>query len=172
MSELTSEGPRILFEEARGTVQVQGSTIEAIDEKAAQLLRFNALLVGLVATGTTLFLNTAGPAMGSFGLAALVVGLAGLVASTCLAILAFRTKEFRTGLDARDLTSAVEIDPSQASILKEATRAHAKAIVENSKSIERAIRRIGAALWTLLCAIGALTLATTSLLLNNGQWWS
>lgn len=80
---------------------MQAARAAAIDDKAAELLRFNAVLLGILIAAVSLATERSG-LLGSppSGILAIlfIAGLAGLAASTLLAVLSFRATDVRAGL--------------------------------------------------------------------------
>lgn len=161
-----------LFEETRRTTRSQEGRAGAIDEKAAQLLRFNAILLSILVAAISITWDvwgSSGPPGNVLMVSMMGVGFGALAASTLVAVLAFRATDVRPGLRAEDLGGALQYDVKRATFLRDAIRAYVVGIVRNSRSLERALFRLHIALYSLVAAILAFSCAATVLLLRSVQ---
>ncbi len=131
-----------LFEETRRTTRSQEGRAGAIDDKAAQLLRFNAILLSILVAALSITWDRWGassPSGSVLMVPMMGVGLGALAASTLVAVLAFRATDVRPGLRAEDLSGALEYDVKRATFLRDAVRAYVVGIVRNSRARESAV---------------------------------
>lgn len=155
-----------LFEEAHRTVEKQLRVGESVDAKAAEILRFDAIVLGVVMTGASLTLRSGllstTPAwiVGLFAL-----GFVLLVASTLFAVRCYRLAESRLGVQPDDLVRARVEGATEEEVLDAGLRGYAEGIRRNARSIDAAARRLRAALRTLWFGLATLAAATTILMI-------
>lgn len=140
----------------------------ALDEKAAQLLRFNTLASGLVLTAASIFSRDGDLGVGVWTLAAFSIGAAGLIGSTAMTILAHRAERLQLGLRPEGIVGALGYEIDDVDVLVEAIRSYGRGIVLNSEAKDRTVRRLQWATWSLLVAIALLALAAIGLLVERG----
>jgi hypothetical protein len=155
-----------LHEEAKDTVASEVELGQAIDDKASEVLRFNALLIGIVATGVSIAtrLRSTAPDAGVV-VVATSLGTGLLVVSTALAILAYHGTRFRLGTRADDLERVATTEATEEDILLSSFRGHAESIRVNRATLDRASRRLRGSLWTLLLGLTVLFAATATIML-------
>lgn len=155
-----------LFEEAKAVLETQVETLQALDEKSAQLVRFNLLVSGLVVTAVSILLREAVPTglRARFAIALLCVGLVLLVVSTALALVAHRAEAYRIGLRSEGLVDALGFDADERMFLAAAIRSYHKGIAENRELRDRSVERLRSASWMLLASIVCLLGASTGLI--------
>lgn len=163
MSESSGPDPALerLFEEARITVEKQIQVGESVDGKAADLLRFEALLLGILLTGASLALR-AGivPRIPLWLTGSFVVAFGLLVASTLLAIRSYEVREVHLGVHADDLVGARVEEAEEEEILDASLRGYADGIRRNGASLDAAAERLDASVRVLWLGLLALSVAT------------
>lgn len=155
-----------IYQELQGLLEAQVHAIEFADDRASALIRFNALVLGLVTTG----LSVAPLAWGSFGSTAaylaglLVVGLAALSLSTIMAVRAFVKRDVSIGLDADQLARAFAGGAEREEILSGAILAYRDGAEHNFVVMEASAARLQRALHLLsvgLVCLGAAAMGLT-----------
>lgn len=154
MDGLTDKALERLFDEARQLVKAQQISLQGLDNRLASLLRFEALLLGVLVTILSA-LWRAGlwadfPAV-SQGLALLTVAL--LLASTLLIVLAYQPGDLSIGLRARSITSVLEMEADDRALLRKSIHAYTQALSTNRQALNQASRRFDAATWTLIASL-------------------
>lgn len=150
-----------LFEEAIRTVEKQIRVGESVDGKAADLLRFEALLLGILLTGTSLALRTGiVPRIPLWLTGFFVVAFGLLVASTLLAIRSYEVREVHLGVHADDLVGARVEEAEEEEILDASLRGYAHGIRRNGASLDAAAERLDASVRVLWLGLLALSVAT------------
>lgn len=162
-----------LFEEARTVLRTQIDALQGLDEKANHLLRFNALVTGLVLTAVSLLVGPAGTAktVPRHVTFLFVVGFLSLVCSTGFAILAHRAERVRIGLRSEELVAALGYDVDEDVLLAEAVRSFGRGIAENAGVRSRSVRWPQRASWSLFAAMVLLSAATIGLLVGGDALW-
>lgn len=156
--------PRVLdglHEEGRETLERQMRTGEDLDSKASDLLRFNAILIGVVVSAMALTLRSGldVPSLPVWlvGVAGTGVALVGL--STLLSILAYEVTEYGVGLRTRSLRGILGDDPGPQEFQERLVRTYADIIEGNRTPLDKTADRLKLALWTLLAGLAFLGLA-------------
>lgn len=168
----TAQALALMFAEAKDTLDHQVRTIEGLDDKAAQVFRFAALIVGLAATGASLLIS--GPLAGRptpwwlLGLSA--PGFVALLLSALLALWAYQVTRVGLGLRAEHLVEAVaDKDLDEPTFHREAVITYREAIVGNAVSIEATSSRLRAATWALWMGILLIAGATMGFYVLGGN---
>lgn len=138
--------------------------VTAFDEKAATLLRFNVLLLGVVVTLASVAARLGVPVRGS-PLAALgfVAGVASLLVSTLSTIVAYRNLQWDIGLRAESLRQAMGYEATERTILRASLSTYTSAMAHNASRIDKALDWLDRALATLM--LGLVLLSGSSIAL-------
>lgn len=155
-----------LFAEAQRNLEQQNEVADRLDTKASEVLRFNAILVGVLVTGLSVAAQL-GPVRGAsaFPVGGFVAGAVLLLASTMVAIRAFHETGYRVGLQSEELEDVLDRDVRERELLEEILPAYVRGIAQNRRSLDRVSARMNWALLTLLAALGLLVASTTTLML-------
>lgn len=150
-----------LLIEATRVLDRQMATGEDLDSKASQLLRFDALIVGAVASAMALTLRAPAGAVPipAWPVAFAGAGIASIGLSTLMALLAYEVTEYGIGLRARGLRQVLEDDPSEPEFLAELVHTYANLIEGNRQPLDKTARRLKWALWSLLAGLVLLGVA-------------
>lgn len=166
MSDPSAAALRFLLEEARHVLAVQIDAINAFDEKASTLLRFNVLLVPGLVTLASVGVQLGLPVhRAPLALAGFVAGIISLLASTLSAIIAYRNLQWTVGLRSESLRQAMGYDATETTLLKASLNAYTSAMARNASRIEGAVDWLDRALATLM--FGLVLLVGGSIAL----WW-
>lgn len=156
---------RVLLDEAKDYVEYQYRTIQDAEEKAGQVIRFDALVGGLVFAGISLLLR---PGLATVGVpdAVLLGGaLAALVASMVLASLALTRPNVAVGLNARRLYEALNYDLDPGAVRASAIGAYVESVNHNNERVVRPrARRLVLSLFLLVVSLSLLAAQATRLL--------
>lgn len=162
----------LMFAEVKATLDHQVRTIEGLDDKAAQVFRLAALIVGLAATGASLLIS--GPLAGRttpwwlLGLSA--GGFVALLLSALVALWAYQVTRVGLGLRAEHLVEAIsDKDLEERTFHREAVITYPEAIVGNAVTIEATSSRLRAATWALWAGILFVAGATMGLYFVGGN---
>lgn len=160
----TLAGLRFLFDEARHVLDAQRDAIDAFDEKAARLLRFDALLLGLVLTAASLMARAGWmgrqlhPFTIGYGL-----GVACLVVSAVTTVVAYRRLRWNMGLRAESLRRALGYEADEEALLVASLQAYTRAMARNSSTTDHAAKWLDRGLAALLSGIIILAASSTGL---------
>lgn len=159
-----------LFEEARRTVDKQIQVGEGLDARAAELLRFEALLLGIVLTGVSVVLRTqAVPHMPWWLTGCLLTAFSLIVTSTLLAVRSYELREVHFGVHSNDLVSARVGRAAEEEVMDAALRGYAQGIQRNGDSLDAASERLDLSVRLLWLGLVALSLATVILMLLGAR---
>lgn len=136
--------PRLLFQEAKDLLSRSVAAGGRIDDKASNLVTFNSMALGLVATA----LAVASPSSPA-ALAAAWVGPLLLLGSTACAIHAYRPMEYIVGISAPDLEAALSYDTSEGDLLHAAICAYRRGIEQNDARLRVKVTWVRCSLWLL-----------------------
>lgn len=155
-----------LFAEAQRNLEQQNQAADRLDTKASEVLRFNAVLIGVLVTGLSVAAQL-GPVPGTspFPVEGFVGGAVLLLTSTMITIRAFHETGYRVGLQSEELEDVLDQDVRDRDLLEEMVPAYVRGIAQNRRSLDRVSARMNRALMTLLSALGLLLAATTTLML-------
>lgn len=146
-----------LFDEARSVFTEQGRILDSLDTKAAQLVRMDLVVIGILFTALTIVGPPRSPDPADASMSVLVtIGMVLLTGSMLLAMLAYTVAKRVVGLEAESLVLALDIDLDERTVMLEAVEAYADAIARNSASIHRTSKWLQAAF--LVGASGILVL--------------
>ncbi|MEA3202648.1 MAG: hypothetical protein QOI63_314 [Thermoplasmata archaeon] len=125
---------RLLFQEAKDLLERGLSIGGRIDDKAANLVTFNAVVLGLLATAFTL----AAPARPKgWSLAGLFPGPLFLFASMLCAVRAYRPTEYAAGLSSPTIQAALANETKEKDLLGAAIHAYGQAFELNAARLRR-----------------------------------
>lgn len=157
-------------EEAKEVVETQSDLGESLDAKAGRVLRFDALLLGILATLVTFALGE-GPGAGSSlraGTWVAVGYLAGfllLVLSAVAAVLATLTPRYSFGLSAADLRRPLHESRDERDHVVKALTSRTRSIETNRDVLDRSVARFRYSLWLLVGSLFLLSGTTVTLML-------
>lgn len=153
---------RLMIKDLGRTIQTQISTGEHIDEKAARIIGWDGLLLGLGLTGASLSLRD-GDAAPNIPFLSLLMGSIGLLAiliSVFQAINAYRATEYHPGLKSNKIVEALAYEVVEEEHLEIAIQDYADAIDKNKTSIDQSSNSFGRSLWAFFFALFAIVVAT------------
>lgn len=163
---------RLILDDLQSTVARQIAVGEAMDEKAAAILRFNAIYLGLGLTAVSFALRQGFPpwtlAYPWYLLGALAIGL--LLASISFAIKAYTVTEFFIGLRAADLGSAAIEEISAVFHRRAAIDRYAEGANANGRNLDHTSRWLAAALRTMGPGVGVLAFAAAALIISGNTY--
>lgn len=161
---------RVLLDEAKDHVEYQFRTIQDTEEKAGKIIRFNAVVAGLVFTGISLLLQAAPAQVVALDVVLLVGALGALVGSTGVASLAFTRPLIAVGLDAGRLEEALNYHLDPGSIRTGALVAYSQGLRHNYDRVVRPRgRRLAWSLALLVAGLILLAIETAMLLAMGGH---
>lgn len=137
-----------------------------VDDKAANLVTFNAVVLGLLATGFTVAAPLQVP---PWALVALCLGPLLLVASMLCALHSYRPTEYAVGLAAADLTMASSLAASEGRVLQAALRAYGNGIGQNQAHLAAKSLWVRRSLGLLAAGLG-LTISSTAFIIPFLAW--
>ena len=152
-------------------VETQIDTLEGIDDKAAHVTRFVALLLGVVFTGLSLVPRFGGATAdldSRVAVLTLFVGVIALVSSLGLAIVTFLSSVFEYGPDEELGNSLANYQITSQRYESILLRSYYSAIRKNKRVLRINARRFRNSLATLLVGVTSLTLSGTLLVMNLG----
>lgn len=169
MGEPTVPALHLLFDEARHVLEAQMDAVDAFDEKAATLLRFNVLLLGVLVTLVSIVAQLDVRIRGStFAILGFVAGVASLLVSTLSAIVAYRNLQWNIGVRAESLRGTMGYEADERTILRAGLSAYTRAMTHNASRIDEALDWLDRALATLM--LGLLLLSGSSIVLWMGTF--
>lgn len=161
-----------LYVEARDTARAQRDAADRVDTKASEILRFDALVLGVLATGASLSLRGGGVSeLPAWTTGALVVGFGSLVGSMLFAIRSYRFTEAEIGPRAEDLLDAYEQDAEAREVLAASFRMYAEGVKENRRALDRASRWLRASLRSLGWGLAVIAGVTAILMVLEAALW-
>lgn len=155
-----------MFREAKDYVEAQFTTVRDLEEKAGQIIRFNALIAGLVVAGLSVadISARAAPILG--GLTTL--GLTLLILSMGTAALAFHRSEMNLALRDEDVARALDFETTERGFLSSALEAYTRGIHENIDNvIARTNHVLSISIAGMTAAVAVFTLVATALIWNG-----
>lgn len=163
---------REMFQEMKDTLEHQVQTVEGLDDKAAQVFKFDAVIVGLVSTGVSFVLSSGGlrPRLPAWVIALFGVGFCAIILSSLVAVWAYQVTRVRIGLRAEEVVGAVEDEGlSEPTLHEEAVLAYGDGIIHNAHNIEATAFRLQIATWALWFGILLLAVGTMGLISMGGN---
>lgn len=157
-----------MFHEAKDYVNAQFTTVRDLEEKAGQIIRFNAVVAGLIVAGVSI----GGPSNAVEPIVAglLSGGLALLVSSIAAAALAFRRSRMGLGIRSENLAAALDFETSERGFLVAAIEAYTRGIHDNiDRSAARTNRILSVSIAAVTAAVALLALAATTLIWSGVQ---
>lgn len=150
-------------EEGRETVENQISWLERLNEKALGLLRFNAILLGLLVPMLS-FLLEFGVIAGieSLYTSQMVIGVVTLVASTAGAGLTYTSSSMAVGVSDRDVETARRRNLTDAEVHDTLVESYASWIRSNRKTLHRNAGLVTVTVGLTITAIVSLSLGFVS----------
>lgn len=156
---------RVLLDEARSYVEYQFRTIQDIEVKAGQVIRFDAVVGGLVFAGISLVARGGPAGIGALDLGMFGGALAALALSVLMASMAFARPDIAVGLRARRLEEVLAYDLDPEVLRERAVASYARGIHRNNERfIRRGEDRVIASLAMLLVALTLLFVAAIRLI--------
>lgn len=156
-----------MFQEMKDTLEHQVQTVDGLDDKAAQVFKFDALIVGLVTSGVSILLSNLrfGAAIPTWLVVVFGIGFTAIIVSALVAVWAYQVTRVRVGLRAEEVVEAID-DPNldQPTLYEESVLAYGDGVVHNAQNIEATAFRLQIATWALWLGILLLAVATMGLL--------
>lgn len=116
---------RVLHEEARDHLEAVVAAIQDMDDKTSSLVRFNAVIVGVVTTGVSVGLRAHGTLAGLEAVVvSLTVGLVAMVVSTVEGVRSYLKPDTEVGIDPEQLEEALDSSASEVDVRAEAVRVY------------------------------------------------
>lgn len=159
----------VLIEEATRHLEASLTAIRDLDRRIEALARFDAILVGLVVAGLSVW-SRAGPSLLSTPasvLVALGLGLGGLLASAGLAVWAYVDHQVAIGLHPSDLRAMTTPEAWPPNLKIRFVEGYVGAIATNFVVLARSTRRFRIALFTWIASVSLLALGTIGLMLTT-----
>lgn len=127
----------ILRQEAHRYIEYQFTTVRDLEEKAGLILRFDALLGGVLVGAVSLLVDNVSVRLDLVSTIAITVSLASLLVSLLLSALALHRSNIAVGIQGRDLIRTVnyELDPLE--VLEAAVPAYGMGILRNEREVIR-----------------------------------
>lgn len=164
------EAVRVLHEEARRHLDASLSVIQELDDKTASLVRFNAVLVGVVVTGMSVGVRSLGSFPGLDGvLVVLALGLVALLISIIEGVRSYLKPAIDVGVDAARLEDALDFDADGTEMRTEVVRTHRISIDQNYLVLEKTAARFRGMLYALVAGLTLLVVGTLTLLVLGVQ---
>lgn len=140
------------------TLERQMSMGEDLDTKASQLLRFNALVIGLLVSVVALSVggDSIAPAVPVWTTALFLLGVGAVTVSTLFALLAYEITTYVLGIRADELREVLRLGIPTGEFLKRLVLTYASALEGNRSSLDGTATRLKAALWFLLLGVALL----------------
>lgn len=166
MAQPTRLALRLLFDEARHVLEVQTQGIEALDQKAGTLLRFNVLLLGVLGTGASLAVRSGlDPSTLPIVAAGFLGSVGAFLGSALSTSVAYRAIRWDFGVRGESLEGSLRFDATEREVLQASLLAYTSALGLNSAVADRALLWLDRALWARM--MGLVLLSGTALRL----WW-
>jgi hypothetical protein len=166
---------KIAREEAHRTIDKQVDTLDDIDNKAAQILRLNLLLLSIILTGFSIIASDDGlnsmTADGGVVNLFLICGIISIIASTTVAAFTYTVSNKKSGMSGRDIADILESDYSPEKDLKDIVEGYSVWMQMNFK-----MNTINAPLGTtvlllLIYGIILLTVGVYHAFINQVAWY-
>lgn len=155
----------LLFREAKDYVRYQFETVQDLEDKAGQIIRFDAVVAGIVVASLSFGIQPGAIRLTPTDAAFFAVSLAVLVGSMAFAVLAFVRSDVAVGLRHDTLIQARSYDVGPRDLLEEAVVAYTTAIGRNNRSAIRPTGQlVNAAAALLLASVAILALEATRLM--------
>lgn len=156
-----------LFGETKDLLEAQREVGARIDSQASQILRFNAILIGLLVTAASVGVRLGAGALPRDTTA--VAGYSGgavlLVVSTMFGVLCYRNPVYRVGLQPDEVRAMLDQSIDGRNLLRRAVVAYTKGVEKSQRSLDTTIVRLEAALWSLVASLGLLLVSTAIMIL-------
>jgi hypothetical protein len=144
---------RLLFQEAKDLLAHGVAVGARIDDKAANLVTFNSVVLGLLATAFTLSPWQVPPWL----LALSWSGPAFLLGSVFCALRAYHPTEYALALSARSVDEAASYDTKERDFLAAATHAYRAGTARNAKRVREKVAWLRRSLRLLVAGLTAAT---------------
>lgn len=163
---------RSMFRETKDALDHQAQTVEGLDDKVAQVFKFDALIIGLASTGVSFIVSKSGlqASLPPWLVTVFAVGFTAIIVSASVAVWAYQVTRVRIGLRAEEVVEAVDDqDLDESTLHEEAVVAYGDGIIHNAQNIQATAFRLQIATWALWLGILLLAVATMGLLAMGGD---
>lgn len=156
----------LLLQETTRQLDASVQAVRDLDTRIEGLARFNAILVGLVAAGLSLWSRTGPPitTVPVWVLGVLAAGLGSALGSAGLAVWAYFGQQVAIGIDPWHLEAMGDADAEGAALFGDLVASGAAAIASNLFVLGRSTRRFRLALASWILSLVLLSSGTVSLL--------
>lgn len=172
-SEYDVESLRVTRDEAREALDHQIEALNDLDDKAAQTLRLNVLLLGVVLTVASVLVSSkTTPTIGRMANGPVVAGVAVSAVSMVMSIWVYTSRSYRVGTGPSDLHASLSEKPPEEELLTALLYNYATWMERNSRSN----KRDGAALFVShLCLLLAMGYYASGVVFGlyglRANWW-
>lgn len=162
----SEEAVRVLHAEAKRHLDAVVSAMRDVDDKTSSLVRFNAVIVGVVTTGISLGLGSLEtiPHLDKV-LLLLALGLTAVAASTIAGIRSYLKPSVEVGVDPDRLVEVLALQAGEQDVRGDIVRAYRGGIKLNTLVLERTVVRFRWMLYSLMLGLVFLILSALGLLL-------
>lgn len=160
---------RRLDRESRRNIEHHIAVGNDLDEKASEVFRFNALLIGVVASATSILLQWAGSELvvKDWVIFTLLGGLLLLLVSLIFAIAAYGVTKYAVGLRSEDILRGLDEAFERKELLDSIAFTQAQQAIANRKNVDRTATRLETSLALLVLGLLGLIISATGLLYHN-----
>lgn len=160
---------RRLDEESRRNLEHHIAVGNDLDEKASEVFRFNALVIGVVVSAASILLKWGGTdlTLEDWVLMTLLFGLFSLLFSLIFAITAYWVTEYAVGLRSEDILNALDEQFEPSALLDAIAFRQAKGAILNRINVDKTAKRLKIALSLLVVGLLGLIASATGLLAYN-----
>lgn len=166
----SEDAVELLYEEAKGRVEILSDAISEIDDRIQGIVRFNVLVLGLFVPGLSVLLRggNENPFDEGQAIIPLAVGFGSLVVSTTIAVSAYLKKGTTGGVDADRLAGALSYDVTLVELREELVRTYRVAAATQEELLEQTARRFRASLIVLIGGLLSLLVSAITLWVEGG----
>lgn len=161
----------LLLQETTHHLDASLSAIRDIDQKIEALARFDAILVGLVVTGVSVWSRVGTPwtTLSTWVLVSFAIGITAAIASATIALWAHLGSAMAVGLHPRELKSLLSSEIDDRTLARTILLGYIDAIGSNYLVMERTAKGYRLALFGWLISISTLAIAALGLLADTVQ---
>lgn len=156
----------VLLEETKRQLDASVQAVRDLDTRIQGLARFNAVLVGLVAAGLSLWSRSGPPitTVPAWILGVLAAGLGSALGSAGLAVWAYVGQRVVIGIDPEDLRGKLDPQAADQGPFEDLVALGAAAVATNLFVVGRSTRRLRLALASWILSLVLLSAGTVALL--------